>query len=411
MLIPSAISIDVTDQKAWSMFGGDPRHTGISDFDISGVKGGIENRLSLSPVGTAIEDEDGNIYVASTNSRLYALSPELQILWYFKTNAPITGTPALGPDGSLYVATYTDVWSIEVPTLLYSIDTAGSVNWVHPISGNGSPMGVCASDEGKVYLGTDAGDLICFDENGTQDWRYHTEGGIYSCPAVDGDGTVYFSSRDRYLHAVSPQGEMKWRIQVGVDETASPSIGDDGTIYYGSSNSYLYAIEPNGTIVWRFLLDNGVRRGIALSPDGTIVTQSGRFLMKISDGELVWSQEISGGNRDRAPAVDRDGNIVIVYSGYDEDEVPRCFVGGFSTSGEMLWSVGVGDNCHELYSPSITSKGKVLVAQEGQDLYVIGQHVDDYTVVQLIVEIFIIGASLIIVFQLARRNRRTLNGR
>jgi outer membrane protein assembly factor BamB len=53
-----------------------------------------------------------------------------------------------------------------------------------------------------VYFGSGDGRLYALDaRTGQEKWRFKTDGGVNSSPAVAG-GVVYFGSTDGYLYAV-----------------------------------------------------------------------------------------------------------------------------------------------------------------------------------------------------------------
>jgi outer membrane protein assembly factor BamB len=292
--------------------------------------------------------------------------------------------------------------------MLYSIDTNGSVNWVHPISGNGSWGGPCVSDDGRIFLGTDQGDLHCFNQDGTLAWNYHAGGGIWCCPAIGSGNSVYFSTSGRYLYALTGEGELEWRKAVGEYQYSSPSIGEDGTIYYGSHNSFVYAIWPNGTERWSYNTTGPIYRGLALGPDGSIYVQSGSKLRKIIDGELAWEVGNFTWGNNRAPTVDRDGNVITEW-GVDTDRGIVFYIGAFSSNGDPLWEMRIGAGFDEPYSASITPDGKVLVTVEGKNLYVIGDDPSEDLWIQLGLEACVIAAAAVIIFLVWKRRKGDAN--
>jgi outer membrane protein assembly factor BamB len=103
-------------------------------------------------------------------------------------------SPAIGPDGTVYIGSMDDK--------LYSVSPTGSINWT-------------------VIMGAP----------------------IYSSPAVSADGTIYVGSGDAHLYAVNPDGSIKWSFSADDSISSSPAIGGDGTIYFASDNGILYALD------------------------------------------------------------------------------------------------------------------------------------------------------------------------
>ena len=83
-------------------------------------------------------------------------------------------------------------------------------------------------------------------------WKFHTDGRVFSSPAVVKD-TVYFGSTDHYLYAVDLEtGALKWKGKTGSWVTSSPAV-EDGTVYFGSYDGTFYAADAaTGKMKWKF---------------------------------------------------------------------------------------------------------------------------------------------------------------
>ena len=102
--------------------------------------------------------------------------------------------------------------------------------------------------DGTLYVGTVRGGLIALNPDGKVKWKFKAGREIKSSPAVAGDGTIYFGARDRQLYAVSPQGKLKWKFPTGAWVDSSPAIATDGTVYFGTWDKLFYAVNPNGAL-------------------------------------------------------------------------------------------------------------------------------------------------------------------
>ena len=114
------------------------------------------------------------------------------VLWEFKTGGIVLSSPAIGSDGTVYVASFDNK--------LYAINP----------------------------------------KSGVKLWEFKTGGDVRSSPAIDSDGTVYVGSVDKKLYAINGQSGVKlWEFETG-DEVkhSSPVIGSDGTVYVGSCLLY-----------------------------------------------------------------------------------------------------------------------------------------------------------------------------
>ncbi len=83
-------------------------------------------------------------------------------------------------------------------------------------------------------------------------WQYHTNGQVFSSPAV-ADGTLYASSSDHNLYALDAgSGTLRWKFKTDGRITSSPAI-TAGVVYFASFDSNFYAVDAaSGALKWRF---------------------------------------------------------------------------------------------------------------------------------------------------------------
>jgi hypothetical protein len=126
---------------------------------------------------------------------------EKLLLWEFETGYPVSSSPAIGSDGTVYVG--------SADNKLYAIN-------------------------GK---------------SGVKLWEFKTGESIFgvtSSLAIGSDGTVYVGSWDKKLYAINGKSGVKlWEFKTGDNVTSSPAIGSDGTVYVGSTDHKLYAIKTD----------------------------------------------------------------------------------------------------------------------------------------------------------------------
>ncbi len=132
--------------------------------------------------------------IGTRKDKLYAVNPDGTVKWYFQTGDWIDSSPAIAPDGT-------------------------------------------------IYVGSDDNYLMAINPDGTLKWAFKTRDDVNSSPVIDSDGTVYVGSDDGYLYAVNPDGTEKWSEYLGRSVTSAPIIGNNGIIYVGSHPEGLYAIE------------------------------------------------------------------------------------------------------------------------------------------------------------------------
>ena len=152
--------------------------------------------------------------------------------------------------------------------------------WKQSVGGvaAGSPT---IGPDGTIYVASHEGALYAFDSSGTQKWKVATGDRSWSTPAVAEDGTIYVGSDDDHLYAVNAQGTLKWRMRLGdcdpagfgpessrCDADGGPTIGPDGTIYVGGDG--IHAVWPDGTLRWKLATAEHVASTPAIGADGTV---------------------------------------------------------------------------------------------------------------------------------------------
>jgi len=185
----------------------------LSDGKLKKLYGGWSSLTSFA-IGA-----DGAIYAVAEETKyaaktVYAVYPsDGSIRWKYKTNDMYSSPPVVGNDGTVYVATDTDGQGI-----LHAIKPDGSEKWVFAAKkrffliyldiayiANSTPA---IGPDGTVYIGagregsSKEGKLFAIKPNGKKKWEITFEHDMYSAPTVGNDGTVYFGAMDGYLYTV-----------------------------------------------------------------------------------------------------------------------------------------------------------------------------------------------------------------
>lgn len=204
--------------------------------------GCVSYPVSIAKDGTLIiGGGDAN---CGSDPNVYALYPNGTLRWQYTTASLRCGSPAIGFDSLIYVP--------AGPTL-YVLDINGNLKWSiggigDPVSGIISPA--IASD-GTIYIGNSQGVITAIDPiTHAKKWTYQTgpdpnQAGFYGVigfPVVDKFGNLYVGAVDYKMYAIDKFGNLKWSYLTGNRPSeSSPALDTDGTLYFSSDDGYLYA--------------------------------------------------------------------------------------------------------------------------------------------------------------------------
>ena len=263
-------------------------------YDMNGLKSSF---TSAPAIGA-----DGSIYLASSLlGKFFAVNSDGTEKWSRDlTIGVIRTSPGIAPDGTIIVATSmgelqalnpadgTEKWNVSLGTSYYSSPAIDADGTIFIAVGTGS----------STYLKAISSD-------GVEIWSYKIDSKeyAYSSPAIGSDGTIYIGSSDYNLYAVNPDGTEKWKFFTDGYLWSSPVIGSDGTIYIHSTESNLYAVNPDGTEKWKSSIILGAYSNInltavvgdnnALYIGGTNTGyQSTIFAINTSDGSVKWETSL-----------------------------------------------------------------------------------------------------------------------
>ncbi|MCW5890903.1 MAG: PQQ-like beta-propeller repeat protein [bacterium] len=201
-------------------------------------------------------------------------------------------------------------------------------------------------------------------------WTFPTGKGIFSTPAVGGDGTVYVGSADRTFYALdAATGRPKWQHLTGEIIDSSALLDDRGRVYVGSGDGILYAFDaPTGAPAWQFAADpasatgafiNWFEGNVAIGTDGTLYVPNDNFLTYAIDRDtraVRWAFRTADQTWS-LPALDPTTGRLFMGNNI-QLLLPNVFAIDAAT-GTALWSHGVGGTVAA--SPMVTRDGKVIV--------------------------------------------------
>jgi outer membrane protein assembly factor BamB len=359
----------IDQTAAWPMRGGCPTHAAQVAAHGTAVNSlNWKTDLGAPITSSPAVASDGTIYVGTGNGKLYALRPDGTFRWPAPVNIggilglAVQSSPTIGADGTVYVGGETS---------LHAIAPNGVIRWSYPTLGCGKASPVIGGD-GTIYFGTTDSFLHALRPDGTQKWFHTTLSPIEAPPAIGPDGTVYVASGDNVVNALRPDGTTKWSRRLsllGSIKSAPAVVGD--RVYVTSENNALYALATaSGSVIWQRSLDNilsgiGISSSPALGPDGTVYFggRNNRVVAYSPTGSLLWSFETQG-DVVSSPIVDMDGNVFV---GSDDNHLYALS----GKTGALIWKYQTGNDVQS--SPAMDDNGTVYVGSSDGFLYSIGR--------------------------------------
>src|SRR3972149_157997 len=127
--------------------------------------------------------------------------------------------------------------SVQKPILKWAFQTQGPVT--------SSPA---IGEDGTIYFGSKDNKFYAITRDGKLKWAQKTADHIMSSPAIAPDGMIYFGSGDYYLFAMKPEGKAVWSFGTRYLLDASPLIAPNGNICIGSEDAKFYVFRPDGQV-------------------------------------------------------------------------------------------------------------------------------------------------------------------
>jgi len=323
---------------------------------------------------------DGTVYIGSDDNNIYAIDPETGLeKWRFLTGGEIQSSPAIGPDGSIYFG--------SLDNNFYALKPSGSLKWSYNIGNYVFSSPAISSDGRVIYVGaSDNGIYAINTSSGTLKWRVMTGGKIISSPAIGNDGieeVIYVGSLDRHVYALAADnGTTKWVFKTNREVYGSPAIGPDGKIYVGevctdealTYNYKLFCLNIDGSKSWEFDGGTGFYSSPAIDADSKIYIGSwdGYLWVLNPDGTKNLSIRTNPpADINSSPAISieiernpviyagcKDGNFYAFHSQSVDKLLRQDWV--FKTDDDILYS-----------SPAIDQNGTIYIGSHDKCLYAI----------------------------------------
>lgn len=198
-------------------------------------------------------------------------------------------------------------------------------------------------DRGRIFVGTDDGQMICLDTwDGSVKWRYDTKGAVLRQPVAAGDLIVFATDADHIVALERESGKWRWQYDRETPEefTLRGHAGvllADGKVIAGFADGYLVALTADkGEVVWLRSLAGKSEQFVDVDAtpahaNGVIYAASssgGLYAVAASDGAELWRTAIDSVN-----AIAVDGRRVFVAAA-------DAGIHALDAAGHVLWRQG-----------------------------------------------------------------------
>ncbi len=295
---------------------------GVTQDDIGDFTLTIDDSAWQAATGDAVTcspavGPDGTVYVGSNDNTLYAFGPTGALKWSHAEGAEFdTSTAVIGPDGTIYCG--------SLAGLLHALGPDGSVKWTYTVpgaagtsaSGNTITASPALGADGTVYVHSSDGNLYAVNPDGSLKWKAAVPGGSYAAATLAPDGTIYIGTDGGSLYALNPSGTQKWVFTTPVQGEpiyTSAAIDAAGNLYFGTLTGNFYSVGPSGSLRWSHAVGDGVTSAPALA-NGSVYFggyDSNLYSLSMASGALQWAFPLGAQVRASAPAVDANGTVYV----------------------------------------------------------------------------------------------------
>ncbi len=270
-----------------------------------------------------------------------------EILWSYFVDAGVKSSPALATDGG---STFIYFTGAKDDGSLYCLRDDGSLSWEYNPPDEGYILQGAAISDGKIYFGTDSGDLYCIQENIPDEWeQFHKD-----------SRNTGFSPSD-----APDKGDLLWSSEdIGAVKGSSPAIAD-GNVYVNCGD-YVKSLDQytgeflgnhsNGSSKYDSIASPSYHNGnlwcgLPDSVNGGTKVADGKLFVGVWDGYYYCFDELSGeelwnftakGNAQATPAYEK-GRVYFTSWEYANGGTVYCVN---SNTGEQIWEQSeIMNNC------------------------------------------------------------------
>ena len=194
------------------------------------------------------------VFVTSLDHSVFAIDVETyEIVWHEDVGGAIPGSPAIGPQGMLYVGSLDSKLERFDPETGEHTSAVNADEWIWS-----TPV----VDSDALYFGDLKGNFYSFNTStGELNWRVQPDGPITANAILQNDHLL-LATESGNIYAIGKDGKTLWFEEVKDDKGngkiyTTPVVASDLILVAPlETEFYLIALDTNGRTVWTFVPEN-----------------------------------------------------------------------------------------------------------------------------------------------------------
>jgi outer membrane protein assembly factor BamB len=230
-------------------------------------------------IGSPLVTDDA-IYAPNADYSLYALDLKGNLLWSFRADQSIWGTPVMD-GGNVYFGTLGGrIYALNALTgkVIWEVDTDGAI------------LGSLVLNDNVLYTGLFTGSLAAYDpRDGSLFWQESLDSWAWSGPMLEGD-TLYIGDGKGNLYAYTLDGNLVWKQELN-GAIVGPPVLAAGGIAVGTDTGNVYLVSLDGEIIQTNSVDGQVYGPLLSAGSLVLVSATGgeSLLVALDEGAQTWS--------------------------------------------------------------------------------------------------------------------------
>ncbi len=221
-------------------------------------------------------------------------------VWSFETGDRVVCSPAIAMDGSIICG--------SLDGFIYSLDQGGSELWRY--HAGGGVYSTAIGPDGRIFAAGDFG-ICCVDPSGFLLWHNGMTGPVDACPVILPSGRLYAGSIEGIFYSIDGvNGDVIDTLRTG-DCIYLPSSADStGRIYFTCDDMCLAVEDKEDGLVelWSYRADDDFTGGPVIAGD-CVYAAAGRKVFCFSrDGAVLWNTVLPS-HLYAGPVVSSDGTV------------------------------------------------------------------------------------------------------